>query len=81
MPDWDIIIAILSDFGIRDGLFVIFFIVFHYWIWKLYINRLSDRQNEINRIAEENREYRETFMALVNNKLEINNNNQNEGGE
>ena len=47
----------------------------HRWIFKMYQDRLDDRQNEINRMAEENREYREYFMKLIG---QVENPSQNE---
>ena len=59
----------LSTFGVKDGIFLLFFILAHIWIYKLYEGRLKDRQAEINRIADENREYRERFITLLDDKF------------
>jgi hypothetical protein len=38
-------------------------------IFWLYIARLRDRQKEIDRIAGDNREYRDRFLAILDDKL------------
>lgn len=65
MPAWDSIREILKQFGFTKGLFILFFFMAHGWVYRLYSGRLADRQAEINRIAEDNREYRERFLAIL----------------
>jgi len=36
-----------------------------YWIYKLYEGRLSDRQDQIDKLAAENHEYRDRFTTLM----------------
>lgn len=57
----------IKSLGLTKGLFVFFFITAHTWVWVLYKGRLDDRQKEIDRIAQENREYRERFLDLMDN--------------
>jgi hypothetical protein len=45
--------------------------VAHGWLYRLYHGRLADRQKEINRIAGENREYREMFLKLLAQKFTL----------
>jgi hypothetical protein len=55
-----------SQFGIVDGLLVLFFIGAHIWIYRLYEERIRDRQKEIDRLAKDNHEYRDLFIKLIN---------------
>jgi hypothetical protein len=59
------VLEAIKTLGVTKGLFVVFFIMAHGWIWSLYKGRLDDRQKEIDRIAGENREYRERFLKLM----------------
>ena len=59
----------LESFGVIRGLFVIFFLGMHVWVYRLYKGRLDDRQKEINRIADENRDLRNFFMKKLEEKM------------
>jgi len=65
MFDADNILEFVKALGWTKGVFTIFFFMAHGWIYNLYRGRLNDRQKEIDRIAEENREYRERFLKLM----------------
>ena len=41
----------------------------HFYIFKLYKQVLKDRQKEIDRLAEENHQYRDRFIKLLDNKF------------
>lgn len=58
-----------SVLGVYKGLLVIILIGSQYWIYRLYSDRLEDRQKEIDRLAQENRQYRERFLALLDKKF------------
>ena len=60
---------ILNAFGLNKGLFIIFFLGMHVWVYVLYKGRLDDRQKEIDRMAEENRNFREFFMKKLGEKI------------
>jgi len=64
MPDWKTIERFISTLGWTKGVFSIFFFMAHAWIFSLYNGRLKDRQAEIDRISDENREYRNRFLKL-----------------
>ena len=66
---WNAISDVLKEFGIWGGLFVIFFLGMHFWIYRLYENRFSERQQEIDRLAKENHEYRERFQKLIDDTI------------
>lgn len=69
MIDWETFKEFLVEFGWIKGTFSVFFLIAHAWIYRLYSGRLRDRQLEIDRIAEENREYRERFLSLLDQRL------------
>lgn len=59
----------LNAFGLNKGLFILFFLGMHVWVYVLYKGRLDDRQKEIDRMAEENRNFREFFMKKLGEKI------------
>lgn len=61
-------IKLLQEFGMARGLFAAFFFGAHYWVYHLYNKRVDDAKEQIKRIAEENREYRERFLRMLDNK-------------
>lgn len=71
MPSWNDAAAFLGKFGIIKGGFVLFFFMAHYWVWKMYNGRLEDRQKEIDRLASDNREYRERFLAITDQAFNV----------
>ena len=75
---FDTIKDFIIAFGWTKGVFAIFFFLAHYWLNKIHLGRLNDRQEEINRLAKENREYRKMFLELVDNKLDITDDKQKE---
>mgnify|MGYP000909113906 CR=1 FL=1 len=60
----------IKNFGLLKGLFLIFFICAHTWIYCLYNQRINDAKEQIKRIANENREYRERFLSLLDNRFD-----------
>lgn len=62
-------IDLVKSLGVTKGLFVIFFFIAHIWVHLLHKGRLKDRQNEIDRLAQDNREYRERFLSLMDQKF------------
>lgn len=70
LPTWDEILSFIKALGWTKGVFTIFFFLAHGWIYNLYRDRLKDRQSEINRLATDNREYRERFLSLLDKHFE-----------
>jgi hypothetical protein len=68
---WDSVIDILKTFGLTRGLFTIFFLTLWYYYHRAHQNRLSDKDEEIKRLAKDNHEYRERFMKLLDEKYKI----------
>jgi len=64
-PSWKEIIEIVSKLGLLKGIFLIFFISANLWVWRLYVGRIKDRKEEIDRLAQDNREYRERFLSMI----------------
>ena len=60
-----LILEFIKELGWTKGVFAIFFFLAHWVIYSLYNGRLKDRQGEINRIAVENKEYRERFLNIL----------------
>lgn len=59
----------LKHFGLLKGCFVLFFCGAHWIIFRLYGLRVKDCKEQINLIAGENREYRERFLSILDNKF------------
>lgn len=57
--------SLVAQVGWFKGLFTFFFFGAHFVIYTMYTGRLRDRQNEIDRLAQDNREYRERFLAIT----------------
>lgn len=70
-PAWADILELIKSLGLFNGIFVIFFFMMHGWVFMLYRGRINDRQKEIDRIAAENREYRERFTKLLDRHYEV----------
>lgn len=66
---WDNIVVLIQSLGVTKGLFAVFFIGAHLVIYGLYRNTIKQMQAEINRLAAENREYRERFLSFVDKHM------------
>jgi hypothetical protein len=71
MPSLAEIGNLIASLGVVKGTFVVFFFVAHGVILELYNGRVQDRQNQIDRLADENKEYRERFTVLLDKKLNV----------
>lgn len=67
---WDIVKDFIISFGWAKGVFTIFFFLAHFWIYRLYMNRINDRKEEIDRLAQDNREYRNLFLSILDKNLD-----------
>jgi hypothetical protein len=67
---WETVKDFVASFGWAKGTLTILFWVFHAWIYLLYNGRLKDRQKELDRLIQENREYRKIFIALLDQRLD-----------
>lgn len=65
MPDWNVIKDLIVTLGWAKGTLTVFFWLAHFWIFRQYKERLEDRQKEIDRLAQENREYRDRFISML----------------
>lgn len=61
------ILTFIQEMGLKNGLFGVFFIFMHVAVFWLYKGRIKDKQAEIDRLAKDNREYRDRFLALMDN--------------
>ena len=73
----DAILSFLTEFGEINGLLILGIIFMFLWLRSLnsHIHRqhreqLQDRQREIDRLAEDNRAYRDRFLALLDKKIQ-----------
>lgn len=71
LPSWDTVLKFIETLGWVKGVFTIFFFLAHFWIWRLYLGRLKDRQKEIDRLAKENHEYRDRLFELFDKRFEL----------
>ncbi len=62
---WDTIKTFIKNLGLVKGTFVVFFWIMHAMYFRAMRGRLEDRQKEIDRVAAENHEYRERFLAII----------------
>jgi F0F1-type ATP synthase membrane subunit b/b' len=62
---WETVKDFIISFGWVKGTFTIFFWLALFFFYRLYKARIDDKQKEIDRLAQENREYRERFLALL----------------
>ncbi len=63
--------AIKAGVSVKEALLAIVILLLHYHIFSQYKGRLSDRQKEIDRLAAENRQYRERFIVLMDKNFGI----------
>lgn len=73
----DYIFSFLKEFGEINGLLIVGIIIMFSWVRSLnsrihqqYQQHLQDRQHEIDRLAADNREYRERFLVLLDKKIQ-----------
>lgn len=68
----DNIITLVQAIGLPNTIFTIIILSYHFHIFIQYNARLKDRQSEINKLAKENREYREIFLTLLDKRFNFN---------
>ncbi len=59
----------IKEIGIYESISALLIIALHLYIKNLYDKNISDKQDQIDRLALENREYREKFIKFLDNKL------------
>lgn len=64
-------VDLVTYFGPYIGFILFLIICFNFWVYRLYVGRLKERQDEINRLAEENKEWRERFQAMLDKNFSI----------
>ena len=69
---YDSFLEFLKHFGTVRGLALIFIIaIFFTLIWlvqRMYFRNITDKQDQINRLAAENKEYRDRFLKILDEK-------------
>ena len=61
--------SVLMTDGIWAVLFVLALVAFYRWGERMVQGRLEDQRREINRLAQENREYRELFAQMIHDTM------------
>lgn len=59
------------NLSFTEGAMLILVVLFYRGTIKSYHKRLDDRQKEIDRLAADNREYRERFVQLMDRELKL----------
>lgn len=59
---------LIETVGPEYAVAIIFFFGAHWYIHKLYKTNLDSRQLQIDRLAEDNRQYRDRFLAILDEK-------------
>ena len=62
-------IEAVKQFGFVKGTFLLFFWLAHIWIFIQYRERLKDRQKQIDALAVENKEYRQRFLDILDQRF------------
>ena len=68
MKYWNMFASIFSDPALSSGVWVAS-LIFIVYMHKMYQRQLNDRQKEIDRLAEQNSEYRKFFSQLIKTSL------------
>lgn len=63
--NWDTVLQFIQALGWVKGVFAIFFFLMQGLYFWAVRGRLIDRQKEIDRLAADNKEYRERFIAMI----------------
>lgn len=69
IPFLEHVLDFIQAMGPLKGMFVLFFLGAHYWIYRLYSSNIKDKQNQIDRIAADNKEYRDRFLSMLDMKF------------
>lgn len=67
---FDSVLNFIKTLGWTKGVFTIFFFLAHGWVYKLYNLRMDDRQKEIDRLAEDNKDYRVRFLKILDKNFD-----------
>lgn len=62
---FEIVKGFISGFGWTKGVFTIFFFLSHYYYYRTNEKRIKEKQNEIDRLAQDNREYRTVYLKQL----------------
>ena len=64
---WEGFVGLVKEAGLLGALFSVFFLGVHYWLYRVYEKRVQELKDQIDRLAEENHEYRDRFMDRLDN--------------
>ena len=75
VPFFEKLLIILTDkmgiAGIPVAILIIVNLLFMFYIRNLYSTNMKDKQKQIDRLAEENKEYREKFLNLLDKGINL----------
>lgn len=66
---WKDLLELVKAIGWTKAVSTVFFFGAHAWVYRLYEDRVADRKAEIDRLAAENREYRDRFTLLLDKHM------------
>ena len=58
-----------SDLSLSEWLMAVLVLLGCWWIYKLQKRLMDERQKEIDRLAQDNREYRERFLKILDDRF------------
>ena len=61
---WDAIVALMQRITPLEGVLLLLVVIFHRSTVQGYKARVNDRQKEVDRLAKDNRDYRDRFEWL-----------------
>ena len=74
--EWiNVIFEFIKTQGWPEGVLTVLILFVFYLNYRLYILRIKDHKEQIDRLAKENHEYRDIFTKLLDDKFGISSNN------
>lgn len=77
----DQVLPFIQSLGVTKGLFSLFFLVMHWFVFSLYRGRIKHMQQEIDRLAIDNRAYRERFLEFIDRQMNLKRPKAKKGGK
>ena len=67
------IIELVREIGVTKALSIIIVLSCHFFIFLIYNGRIKDKQDEIDRLVEDNREYKDRFLKILDKQFNYKN--------
>ena len=68
MIKWNSVLSFVTDPAFSSGVWIVS-LIFMAYMHKMYNRQLDDRQKELDRLAADNRQYRDNFAKLMQDYL------------